>query len=58
MVSVPGIQILLQMSLSSTHLMYVLLTNPFDSPFENFLEVVNEATILVLMTSLLIFTDE
>jgi hypothetical protein len=58
MVGVPGIQIVLQMSLSSAHLMYVLQTKPFDSPFENFLEIVNESTILVIMTSLLIFTDE
>lgn len=38
MVGIPGIQILLQMSMSSTHLMYVLQTKPFDSPLENFLE--------------------
>lgn len=58
LVGVPAIQILLQMSMSSTHLMYVLQTKPLDSPFENFLELVNEATILVIMTSLLIFTDD
>lgn len=38
--------------------MYVLKTKPFDSPFDNLLEILNEATILVLMTSLLIFTDD
>lgn len=44
--------------MSSAHLMYVLKTKPFDSPFDNLLEILNEATILVLMTSLLIFTDD
>jgi hypothetical protein len=58
MVRVPVIQIFMQILLSSTHMMYVLQTKPFDSQFENFLELVNETTILVIMTSLLIFTDE
>ncbi len=57
LVEVPGIQVLLQITMSSLHLMYILNSKPFDVLFDNRLEIINESTILILMTSLLIFTN-
>ena len=37
--------------------MYILNSKPFDVLFDNRLEIINESTILILMTSLLIFTN-
>ena len=46
----PGIQLTIQMIMSLLHLMYVLVSQPFQEDSDNMIEILNEGSILFLTT--------
>jgi hypothetical protein len=54
----PGIQLFIQILMSLAHLGYTACFKPFEDKTDNIIEMANEATVLLVLSILLGYTDD